>query len=1093
MPDKQESRRVRRVTDSFVPEIDSENSSKPAPRLIRAVSRFQVIVRQDGLVAASQRAARKIGGKLLRSGLFPKLWISANRCRYFSAPAKCDPYDAWTRVNADNPRRRRQIESCLRGPLKAPRFSILVPVYNPPSGAFQAMIASVIDQTFAGWELILVDDASPDPRVRQEIVKWSSRDGRIKSIHREENGNISVATNQAGAAARGEFLVFLDHDDLLERDALAHFARYLDAHPETDLVYSDDDKIDNDGRRHSPQFKPDWSPELLLAFCYTVHLTCVSRRLYEDVGGMRVGFEGSQDHDFWLRASERARRVGHIPQILYHWRVVPGSTAMSGHCKPASFEAGRRAVEEAFRRRGVRCRAKHSSWAAAAGCAIFEPVMPDQGPSVAILIPSRNHGACLKTAIDSLAKTTYQNYRIYVIDNESDEPNTLAYLASLPHRVLRIANRDGRFSYAAVNNAAVAMVDEELIVFLNDDTEVINPRWLSQMVGWSRLPGVGAVGARLLFPDRRIQHAGVVHGFHEGLAGHAFRLLPWWDAGTLNLARVSRDCMAVTAACMLTPRQLFLEIGGFDETRFPVSYNDADYGYRLVDLGYRCVYCAEAELYHHEGLSRGLASDPRELAMYRQVHGHRIDPYFNPHLDPEIETFATKPTVVPVDIPRGPIPVLAFTHNLNWEGAPRFELELLSRLKASGTIAPLVLSPSDGPIRREFNRVGIEVRVESTLACPAASPALYRDSIARLANLIRDGRYEVVHANTLQTFWAIEAARLAGVPSVWSVHESEPWTTYFDDFPQQNAASALACLAYPYRVIFSAQSSARIWSALNSTENFGLIRWALETPSFAAQLSTVDRDRARRELKVGADEVCVLLLGTVCERKGQQDLVRAFGTLPDQIASRMRCIVVGGRDSLAYSRSLKLMAEGLPDDRRDRFAIIPETGETTAFWRAADVFCCTSRFESYPHVILEAMAAGLPIITTPVFGIAEQVRDSINGLFYHPGDIKTLVRHLVLLTSDEQKRAELAAASKWVFRSLPSQADMDHQYQSTFRSAAESACSSEIDISEGRDRHQGATPRRAWLIDTAREAIASRKTGLSVATRRRRILDNEKV
>ena len=216
--------------------------------------------------------------------------------------------------------------------------------------------------------------------------------------------------------------------------------------------------------------------------------------------------------------------------------------------------------------------------------------------------------------------------------------------------------------------------------------------------------------------------------------------------------------MAVTAACMLTPRQLFLETGGFDETRFPVAYNDADYGYRLVDAGYRCVYCAEAELYHHEGLSRGLSSDPRELAMYRQVHGHRIDPYFNPHLDPEIETFATKPTVVPVEIPHRPTSVLAFTHNLNWEGAPRFELELLSRLKASGTIAPLVLSPCDGPVRREFNRAGIEVRVETKLACPAESPALYRDSIARLADLIREGRYEVVHANTLQTFWAIEAA-----------------------------------------------------------------------------------------------------------------------------------------------------------------------------------------------------------------------------------------------------------------------------------------------------------------------------------------------
>ena len=259
--------------------MNSENSSKICSRLTRAVSRFQAIVRQDGFVAASHRVARKIGRKLGRYGFFPKPWIGADRCRYFSAPAKCDPYDAWIRVNRENPRRRGRIEASLCAPLKAPRFSILVPVYNPPLGAFQEMIAGVIEQTFAGWELILVDDASPDPRVRQEMASQSGRDGRIRSIHREENGNISVATNHAAAAARGEFLVFLDHDDLLERDALAHLALYLDAHPQTDLVYSDDDKIDVGGRRHSPQFKPDWSPELLLAFCYTGHLTCVRRRL----------------------------------------------------------------------------------------------------------------------------------------------------------------------------------------------------------------------------------------------------------------------------------------------------------------------------------------------------------------------------------------------------------------------------------------------------------------------------------------------------------------------------------------------------------------------------------------------------------------------------------------------------------------------------------------------------------------------------------------------------------------------------------------------------------------------------------------------
>ena len=338
--------------------------------------------------------------------------------------------------------------------------------------------------------------------------------------------------------------------------------------------------------------------------------------------------------------------------------------------------------------------------------------MPDEGPSVAVLIPSRNHAPRLKLAIDSLAKTTYRNYRVYVIDNESDDPETLRYLAALPHRVLRIPNRDGKFSFSAINNTAAATVEEELLLFLNDDTEVINPRWLSQMVGWSRLEGVGAVGARLLFPDRRIQHAGIVHPFHEGLAGHSFRLLPRWNPGPLDLANVSRNSLAVTAACMLTPRKLFAELGGFDEERFAVAYNDPDYCYRLADAGYRCVYCAEAELIHHEGLSRGSSGDPRELAAYREVHGHRLDPYFSPHFDPEIETFETKPTVVPLGSGSRPIPLLAVTHNLNWEGAPRVEFELVSRLHASGAIRAEVLSPGEGPLGRLYEQAGIPIRVE---------------------------------------------------------------------------------------------------------------------------------------------------------------------------------------------------------------------------------------------------------------------------------------------------------------------------------------------------------------------------------------------
>ena len=674
-----------------------------------------------------------------------------------------------------------------------------------------------------------------------------------------------------------------------------------------------------------------------------------------------------------------------MPQVLYHWRVVPGSTALSGHCKPASFEAGRRAVEEAFQRRGLACRVEHPAWALRDGCAIFQPVMPDEGPPVAILIPSRNHGARLKLAIDSLAKTTYLNYRIYVIDNESDDPETLRYLAALPHRVLRIANPSGRFNFSAINNAAAAMVEEDLLLFLNDDTEVINPRWLSQMVGWSRLEGVGAVGARLLYPDRRVQHAGVVHGLDEGLAGHAFRLLPRWERGTFNLASVSRNCTAVTAACMLTPRALFGRVGGFDATRFAVAYNDPDYCLRLVDAGYRIVYCAEAELTHHEGLSRGFSSDPDELAAYREMHRDRVDRYFSPHFDPEIETFQLKPTVVPIGSPLRPIPMLAVTHNLNWEGAPRIEFELVRRLQAAGVVRAEVFSLDEGPLRRAFEQEGIPIRVGPELARIDSGMERYREGVAVLAEWIRERGFEVVHANTLRTFWAVEAARAAGVPSVWSVHESEPWQTNFDHLATDLAAAALSCLAYPYRVVFSARSSIRVWSDLNTSGNFELIRFAHDVPLLRRGMDAIDRSQSRRKLHVNEGDLCVLLMGTVCERKGQDDLLRAFAALPGPIATRMKCFVVGARETLAYGRELLQAARKLPEDRRERFIIVPETGETAAYWRAADVFCCTSRVESYPLVTMEAMAAGLPIVTTPVFGIAEQVRPSVNALDVRAG------------------------------------------------------------------------------------------------------------
>jgi len=616
----------------------------------------------------------------------------------FALPEPVDPYEAWQAVNPFGSVARADLEQRLAAARDLPLLSAVMPVYNPPLELLAAAVDSVRNQVYANWELCIADDASTQSGVREYLAQLAAQEPRVRTCLRESNGNISAATNSAAQLAHGEFLVLLDQDDLLTVDALAEIALCATARPEADIIYSDDDKIDSTGKRFAPQFKPDWSPELLLGYMYFSHVFAVRRYLYARVGGMRLGFEGSQDYDFALRATETARAIAHIPQMLYHWRVLPGSTAASGAAKPQSFEAGRRAVQDALQRRGITGAAHQPEWARKANVGIFAVEFPDEGAKVSIIIPTRNGLSILRRCIDSLRATTYRNYEVIVVDNDSDDPATLEYLKNLPHRVERIGNPHGRFNFAWINNRAAERADGELLLFLNNDTEVIEPRWLSQMVGHARFAGVGAVGARLLFPDKRIQHAGIVHGYYRGLAGPAFKLVPSWDNGYLSYARVARNYSAVTAACMLTPRRTFLELGGFDEEHFEVAYNDVDYCYRLGERGLRSVYCADAELYHHEGHSRGFFDRPQEIAAFRRKYSGKRDPYYSPHLSLDDERFSIKPRRYR-PAAAAPVRALMCAFNLNWEGAPYSQLELTLGLRRAGYIDPVVYAPKDGPLR----------------------------------------------------------------------------------------------------------------------------------------------------------------------------------------------------------------------------------------------------------------------------------------------------------------------------------------------------------------------------------------------------------
>ncbi len=988
-----------------------------AGRGARALRRY---ARAFAAIAAEGRRWVARRGHLPRPGDWPRLMRKALQLGAataasgafglpggFEVPAITDRYAVWLELNRFTERRAAWLKTRLAAASALPTLSIVMPVYRPDRRWLERALATIRAQVHEAWELCLADDASGDPALAAYLGELAAEDPRIKVVLRAQNGNISLATNSAAALATGDFLLFMDQDDELAPDALGEIALALAAAPDADILYTDDDKIDVAGHRYAPQFKPDWSPELLLSYMYMSHALVVRRALFAAQGGFRAGFEGSQDHDFALRATEHARRIVHLPLVLYHWRALPGSTASSGAAKPGSFAAGECAVAEALSRRGSRGRVARPEWAVRAGVGVFSHEFGDDGPRVALLIPTKNHHEVLARCIDSLARTSYRNYEVVVIDNDSDDPATRAYLGRLPHRVLRVSNPGPRFSFAHINNEAARQVDADYLLFLNDDTEVRDPRWLSRMMGYAQLPGVGAVGARLLYADGRVQHAGVLHGYYDGLPGPAFKLAPATDHGYLSYAVVTRNYGAVTAACMLTPRRLFLEHGGFDAERYAVAYNDVDYGFRLEAAGWRCVYTAGAELLHHEGHSRGFADDPREAAAYRAQYGGRIDRYYNPNLSLADERFAILPRRMFVAAPPAPVRALMCAFNLNWEGAPYCQFEMTAALKRRGILDPIVYAPVDGPLRAAYEAEDIAVHViDHPLVGVTTAPA-YDDALDRFAAWIRALDVAVVYGNTLQTFYAIDAAQRLGLPSLWNPRESEPWQDYFRQYPDAVAARALACYRLPYRVIFVAEATAAGSAALDTRHNFTVIHDGLERGRIAAAAAGLDRAKARAELGLDAGEIVVLIVGTVCERKGQLDLLHALALLAPANVARVRAFIVGDRPSV-YSTQLHAAVGALPEALRARMTVIHETAEVARYYLAADVFACTSRVESYPRVILEAMAFGLPIVTTPVFGIREQVRDGVNGVFYEPGDATALARALDRLIGDDAWRAKLA-------------------------------------------------------------------------------------
>lgn len=533
----------------------------------------------------------------------------------------------------------------------SPKFSIVMPVYKTPEKYLKEMLDSILNQTYGNWELCMADGSPEGESVSRILRRYGEKDSRIRFKVLGENRKIAGNTNAAMEMATGDYIVLADHDDVMTPNALYECVKALNDDADIDVIYSDEDKMDMDGGAlFDPHFKPDFNPDLLTSVNYICHLFVARRSLVDQVGGFKEEFDGAQDYDFIFRCTEEAGKIRHIPKVLYHWRCHQDSTASNPASKLYAFEAGSRAIKAHYERMGIQVEKVEKG----VDYGIYHTTFKITGdPLVSVIIPSKDHHMDLDLCIRSIMdRGTYKNVEFIVIENNSVEPDTFAYYKRIQTecRQVRVVTWERDFNYSAINNFGVTYAKGDYLLFLNNDVEIIAPGFMEEMLGFVQREDVGAVGARLLYQDDTIQHAGVVVGF-GGVAGHTFIGLHKAENSYFHRAMCAQDYSAVTAACLMTKKKLFDQAGGFSE-ELAVAFNDIDYCMKIRTLDKLVVYAPYAVLYHYESKSRGLEDTPEKVARFnREVavfakkwpdilrHG---DPYYNPNLTLRKSNFALR-------------------------------------------------------------------------------------------------------------------------------------------------------------------------------------------------------------------------------------------------------------------------------------------------------------------------------------------------------------------------------------------------------------------------------------------------------------------
>lgn len=919
-----------------------------------------------------------------------------------------------------------------------PMISIITPVFNPPVNVLIETIESVLAQTYGRWQLCLVDGGSDLIGIADTLAHYASTQTGVTVLTLARNLGISGNINQALPIVSGEYVTILDHDDLLAPNMLFEIVSAFqddkedtksDADSKPDVVYFDEDKISADStQRRQPWFKPDWSPNTLLSNNILMH--CVYRRaLLLEMNGFASATDGAQDLDLALRLSRRTNHILHIPKILYHWRQIEGSAALNANAKPWAYDAQKLSITS------------HLSEMGYSDASVSFPSLgqvriqwPTRNASVSIIIPTKDNVDLLRSCLTSIfVQTDYPDYEIVLVDTGSTEAAVLSYYAELRHddRV-KIIDYAGYFNFSKANNLGVAHAQGDLLLFLNNDTEVLTASWLADMAGWAMRPDVGVVGAKLMRPDGTIQHAGLVMGI-MGHGSHIFDGGFEGEYGLFGSPEWYRDYQAVTGACMMVRREVFDQVGGFDEL-YEIGFGDIDLCLRITDAGYGTIYTPYARMLHHEGGSRGLHIPRTDVVRATFQMLPRIldgDPYFNPNLSylsrlpafarPDTESRAERllrvlhtfdlvpfdspasalvkakedalpplwPTCRPVNWDGGSNAICLVTHDLSMSGAPVVMAVLAEYLVSVGRQVR-VISPHDGPLRARYEKMGIEVEHVHRLL----------DDVVVAADALSRGG-SIVVVNTIHSWRVVHAARAFCLPVAYWLHESD----FGVELADKNKGIAEA-LGGADAVVFPAQATMGKYTQFRRDNDYVTILNGLEHRPIEAE------DGHASGISKAVGKVRVVQIGSIEQRKGQIFLAQAIQKLSPAVLEKVEFFLIGRTLDSGYRRSLDSLVRH--SSNIHLLGELPRE-EALAWLASADIFVLSSMDEVLPVTVLEAMHYGKPIIATNVGGVGEIISHDVSGLLVSYGDVSGLSQAIARLCTEESSRERLGKQARDIF------------------------------------------------------------------------------